>query len=247
MTSCLPSDSPLFVLDIGSISVCGILSLPDIPVRECPRFECSALEAAESIQHFLEQHRVMQPIPQLHICMMPPLCSDSADRMSWWKKELELSSGDPCRCCHQTDPLNFLMDKGIAGVLAALQIPSLKERCWQEGVTVLWAGTRHVQAFLIYQDHICGLYEHHADIPKESLIKDLAELRLNWLPEEQVRASGGHGCICGNLPAEAEGFRPTWILGPMRHRFADCGKLYALDDDGHFDRCIGALSLQRHN
>lgn len=111
------------------------------------------------------------------------------------------------------------VDSGVAGVLAALGITPLQDRCWQEGVTIIWAGYSHIQVFLVYQGKIMGMYEQHTGLPQEVLLNDLSQLRLNWLPDEQVRSCGGHGCVCGDLPAEAEGFRPTWILGPRRADF----------------------------
>ena len=132
-------------------------------------------------------------------------------------------------------------DSGMAAALAALSITPLRERSWSEGVTAIWAGHRHVQAFMIYQEKVLGLYEQHSDIAQEELLKDLDEMRLNWLPDEQVRARGGHGCVCGDFPAEAEGFRPTWILGPLREKMKGCGRLASVCGDDRFDRISGLL------
>ncbi|MFR0875987.1 MAG: hypothetical protein ACLSHC_16440 [Bilophila wadsworthia] len=45
----------------------------------------------------------------------------------------------------------------------------------------------------------------------DALLFDLKEFGFGWLPDEQVRAKGGHGCaFLAPLPPEAEGFaRPS--------------------------------------
>ena len=52
------------------------------------------------------------------------------------------------------------------------------------------------------------------DGPK--LWSDLAAFRRGCLPFEQVFEEKGHGCLCLDLPEEADGFGPTYVLGPRR-------------------------------
>ena len=103
-------------------------------------------------------------------------------------------------------------------------------------------GTAKAATVAVSEDEkILGLYENHAGLSREDLLLDLKEFRLNWLPDEKVRAAGGHGCICGDFPAEAEGFRPTWILGPCREELKGAGRLASPCGDARFERCFGLL------
>lgn len=98
-------------------------------------------------------------------------------------------------------------------------------------------------AFLVYQGKILGIYEHHTSLLNtDSLCFDLKEFRFGWLPDEQVRANGGHGCtFLAPLPAEAEGFAPTFIVGPRREMLRGQGQFIAPYGDMMFSGCHGLL------
>lgn len=67
-------------------------------------------------------------------------------------------------------------------------------------------GNSHVAAFLVFKGRILGVYEHHTGmLDTDALLFDLKEFGFGWLPDEQVRAKGGHGCaFLAPLPPEAE-------------------------------------------
>ena len=250
---------PTLVIDAGTCNTAILFARPDQDIRQWARSVFPAGNPVLDAGLFLEQNGLPQPETTL-ICSMGehpvPSAYDSA-RILRWQKELRHVSGRPEENLRQdlseweVQPLleeviqtfgnGFAADSAAAAVMAVLSIPSLRDRSWQEGVTVVYAGHSHVQVFMVYQDKVWGLYEHHADIPLPLFQEHLKEMRLNWLPDEQVKRSGGHGCICGELPAEAEGFRPTYVLGPARERFAACGRLVSSCGDARFDRCFGLL------
>lgn len=136
----------------------------------------------------------------------------------------------------------FVADTGTAALLGALSEHEIRERSRREGILIVNVGNSHVIAFLVYQNAVYGIYEHHTDMHTTvSLMKDLAEFRLGWLPHEQVRESGGHGCIFGDIPARAEGFRPTYILGPRRDLLLGGGQFVAPQGDMMLAGAFGLL------
>ena len=256
---------PILVLDVDADLTRALLALPAVDEGDWPRigFIASDEEAVlAGARSFLDAQQAVKPELVL-LCGMgfhreaERSAEGRAARMGWWREELRRTEGQPSRCLrdslegHEVQALLELLqgrlgpslaaDSGAAAVLAALRLEALRDRSWNEGVTVVYAGETHTQAFMLFRETILGLYEHHADLPREALLKDLKEVRLNWLPDEQVRASGGHGCICGDFPPEAEGFRPTWLLGPCRESLSGCGRLASPSGDACFDRCFGLL------
>lgn len=262
ITAGLAPSCPTLLLDNGSQFTTAVLALPDTDFSRWPKTELSPDSPVEEARSFLNRSGFPAPGLTLVSGMRDDAPGNSrverrAARILRWKEFLHETEGRP-ECFLQqelhgweADTLLFQAkeafgpslgtDSGMAAALAALSITPLRERSWSEGVTAIWAGHRHVQAFMIYQEKVLGLYEQHSDIAQEELLKDLDEMRLNWLPDEQVRARGGHGCVCGDFPAEAEGFRPTWILGPLREKMKGCGRLASVCGDDRFDRISGLL------
>lgn len=133
-------------------------------------------------------------------------------------------------------------DTGAAAVLGALCVPEVADRSLREGVTVVNAGNSHTVAALVYQRRVCAVYEHHTGArAPEDLLKDLHEFRLGWLPDEQVKATGGHGTAFGWMPEEAGGFTPTFILGPKRRPLCGHGQFIAPHGDMMLAGCYGLL------
>ena len=256
---------PILVLDVDVDNTHALLALPAVDEGDWPRIgfiasdEDAVLAGARS---FLDAQQAVKPELVL-LCGMgfhreaERSAEGRAARMGWWREELRRTDGQPERGLHDvlsSHELQALLellkaefgsvlvaDSGMAAVLAALRLEALRDRSWNEGVTVVYAGETHTQAFMLFREKVLGLYEHHADLSREALLGDLKEVRLNWLPDEQVRASGGHGCICGDFPPEAEGFRPTWAFGPKREILAGAARLAAPCGDARFERCFGML------
>lgn len=253
-------------LDVGSRATALLLALPDFESSLWPRAVFSAERPLQAAVRFLEERQF--PAPELTLlCSMGKHPSPSpADplRMKRWKDKLHTPGLLPEHILHESlpgwevEPLLeettrtfgavLAADSAAATFMAALTLRTVRDRCWQEGITLIYAGESHVQMFMVYKERVWGLYEHHACVPLEIFQRQLQEMRLNWLPTEEVQASGGHGCLCGELPAEAEGFRPTYIFGPCRERFAPCGRLVFPCKDDAFTRCVGLLeALKRRN
>ena len=257
--------APVLVLDCGVDSVALLLALPgreagDWPCREVPAATDS--EAVEAARALLGENGLERPSLTL-ICGMGRHSEEErsaegrAARIARWREELRASGGSPESCLHEAmsgweiSPLleavkdafgsALAADSGTASVLSALAMESLRDRCWNEGVTVVFADDVHTQAFVLFREKMLGLYENHAGLSRDALLADLKEFRLNWLPDEQVRAAGGHGCICGDFPAEAEGFRPTWIFGTRREELKGAGRMASPCGDARFERCFGML------
>jgi len=257
--------SPVLVIDSGIDSAALLLALPGMDAESWPRrvvpasSEEGIVEAARSL---LNECGIERPALSL-VCGMGRHSEEErsvegrASRIARWREELRQSRGALEACLHEAMPdweISPLLeavkeafgsalaaDSGTAAVLSALGLEALRDRSWAEGVTVIFADDVHTQAFVLFREKLLGLYENHAELSRDALLVHLKEFRLNWLPDEQVRAAGGHGCICGDFPAEAEGFRPTWILGPRREELKGAGRLVCLCGDARFDRCFGML------
>lgn len=257
--------APVLVLDCGMDSAALLLALPGKEAEAWPCREVPAstdAEAVEAARALLAENGLEGPSLTL-VCGMGRHSEEEqssegrAARIARWRGELRASDGTPEACLHEAMPgweLSPLLeslkaafgpvlaaDSGAAAVFSALAMESLRDRCWNEGVTVVFADEAHTQAFVLFREKMLGLYENHAGLSREALLADLKELRLNWLPDEQVRSAGGHGCICGDFPAEAEGFRPTWILGIRREGLKGAGRLASPCGDARFERCFGML------
>lgn len=178
-------------------------------------------------------------------------------RFVLWRELLAASKGDPTRWLYTSPPLAFtrmtavaqctgglVADTGAAAVLGALATPEVQERSQRQGVTVVNMGNSHVLAFLVYQERVYGVYEQHTGLRTVAdILEDLREFRLGWLPDEAVRAQGGHGTafLQEGLPAEAEGFAPTFILGPQRELLHGYGQCIAPYGDMMLAGCHGLL------
>ena len=260
-TTGLEPSCTTLILDTGSMTTAVVMVMPGTDAELWPKTELKTDRPVDAARTFLKDAGLPAPGLTLICGMHAPESARGCDlreaRIRRWKELLHRTEGRPeaflksdladweiagaAACARQCFGTVLAADSGMAVVLAALCLPDLRNRCWQEGVTIVWAGVRHIQVFLLYRERVLGLYEQHSDISREALMHDLQELRLNWLPDEQVRAAGGHGCICGDLPPEAEGFHPTWILGPRRHEMQGMGRLVSPCGDDRFDRCFGLL------
>lgn len=133
-------------------------------------------------------------------------------------------------------------DTATCAILGALCDEAVLERSFREGITIVSVGNEHTLAALVYQGRVCGLYEHHTDgreLPL--LLDDLHQLRLRWLPPENVHASGGHGTAFGARCEAAGSFAPTYLLGARRDLLAGHGRDIAPHGDMPHAGCFGIL------
>lgn len=149
-------------------------------------------------------------------------------RFNLWRALLTETQGDPAAGCTTRPPrpapgstpssnarAGPVADTATAAVLARSPRREVAKRSQRQGVTVVNVGNSHVAAFLVFKGRILGVYEHHTGmLDTDALLFDLKEFGFGWLPDEQVRAKGGHGCaFLAPLPPEAEGFAPTFAVG----------------------------------
>lgn len=201
------------------------------------------------------------PLPSLVVAAVQdhgvhPDIGNRGGRFQLWKRLLAESQGAPSRWLFEAPPASFtrldtlrqatggpVADTGTAAVLAALVAPEVRDRAMRQGVTVVNMGNSHILAFLLFRDRVYGVYEQHTGLRDiTGLLHDLREFKLGWLPDEVVREQGGHGSVfTGDLPPEAEGFAPTFILGPQREQLAGHGQCFAPHGDMMLAGCHGLL------
>jgi uncharacterized protein (DUF1786 family) len=111
----------------------------------------------------------------------------------------------------------FVADTGAAAVLGALFEADIRDLARRQGIRVVNVGNGHTVAFLLFQDRILAVYEHHTGLLEAPALWDqLERFRQRTLAYEEVFDTGGHGCLCLDLPAAAGDFSPTFVLGPRR-------------------------------
>ncbi len=161
--------------------------------------------------------------------------SNRRGRFVLWEKLLHEASGLPETMLYENVPACFtrlidlqksigggpVADTGAAAVLGALFEPELRQRSMTRGFTLVNLGNSHTVAFLVHQDRIFGVYEHHTGLlDAERLWDHLARFRRGLLSFEEVFDDRGHGAMHLPLPDEAGGFADTVVIGPRRHMLA---------------------------
>lgn len=160
-----------------------------------------------------------------------PGSSNRIGRFKLWQHLLEEGEGRPESLIYDTPPAmltrladlqrdmggGMVADTGAAAVLGALFVDEIEAHGRETGITLVNIGNSHLIAFLLYGGHIHGVYEQHTGcVDGAKLWSDLENFRRGCLPFEQVFEDRGHGCLCLDLPEAADGFRPTYVLGPQR-------------------------------
>ena len=160
-----------------------------------------------------------------------PGASNRRGRFELWRSLLDEGGERPEALVYDTPPSSLtrladlqadigggpVADTGAAAVLGALYVNDIEAQARREGVTLVNIGNSHLIAFLLFNGRIHGVYEQHTgcvDGPK--LWDDLERFRCGCLSFEQVFDEQGHGCLCLDLPEAANGFAPTYVLGPRR-------------------------------
>ena len=108
-------------------------------------------------------------------------------------------------------------DTGAAAVLGALFDPDIQARSREQGVLVVNVGNSHTIAFLVYQEGIYGIFEHHTGLLDPHKLWDMLNRFVGReLDNQEVFADHGHGCMLGdNCPLQAN-FDTVVVLGPRR-------------------------------
>lgn len=157
--------------------------------------------------------------------------SNRIGRFKLWQSLLDEGEGRPESLVYRIPPTmltrladlqtdiggGVVADTGAAAVLGALFVDEIEAHSQETGITLVNIGNSHLIAFLLYGGRIHGVYEQHTGcVNGEKLWADLADFRCGCLSFEQVFEERGHGCLCLDLPKEANGFAPTYVLGPQR-------------------------------
>ncbi|WP_415518751.1 MAG: DUF1786 family protein [Desulfovibrio aminophilus] len=134
-------------------------------------------------------------------------------------------------------------DTGAAAVLGALFDDGLRALSEERGVLVVNVGNGHTVAFLIHQDRILGVYEHHTGMIEAPVLWDhLKRFRSGTLNSAEVFDTGGHGCLRLDPPRSAGDFTPTFVLGPRRDLLTPYGVSFpAPGGDMMLAGCFGLL------
>ena len=134
-------------------------------------------------------------------------------------------------CIHEGQTVLYQLNEIVEKIILFLQLPQIENRNFQEGITLLIENQQHIFGFLILKNNIYGIFEHNLlNISTTLLQKDIEEFRFGWLPNEEILKQNGYGCILKNIPAEAEGFRPIYIVCSQQHQdiFNQIGKFIQL-------------------
>lgn len=144
-------------------------------------------------------------------------------------------------------PRALMMDAFCARVHGAMGLPALQARTMREGLVLLEMGEERVSAALVFRNRLFGYMAAPAATMTVPLLLDWLEaFRLGWLPPEKAEAAGGCSFVCIGLPAEAEGFRPLYLLGENAGRMKAHGQLLGLRTEQDMLGCRGlVLALPR--
>lgn len=115
----------------------------------------------------------------------------------------------------QAYPEAFVMDTGPAAIIGALCDPLVSSR-QKNGVTIVNVGNMHTLAFLIKDNRIWGMFEHHTSMLTTAKLQYfITKLQQGQLTQEEVYEDGGHGgtVYSSNLPAQ---FDFLTVTGPNR-------------------------------
>lgn len=232
----------------------------DITITETCPANCVPVHLEDFSPGFWESLFRLSALPQPHMILAAAQDSgthaegDRQGRMQDWDALL-VTDSDPTRWIYPQVPDSMsrlralqaktggpVADTATCAILGALCDAEVAERSFREGITIINAGNEHTLAALVYRGRVCGLYEHHTERRElPLLLEDLRQLRLRWLPAEDVHASGGHGTIFGEHCEAAGGFEPTYLLGPRRELLSGHGRNIAPYGDMPHAGCFGIL------
>ncbi len=120
-------------------------------------------------------------------------------------------------------PGALLMDTGPAAIWGALQDPFAAQH-QPEGLVVVNVGNQHTIAFLVRDETVHGVFEHHTVILNPSTLADyIHRFRTADLSDEEVYGDNGHGCtIRSDYPRHAP-YNAIVVTGPNRAMARELG------------------------
>lgn len=140
---------------------------------------------------------------------------------------------------------SVLMDTGAAAILGALEDEKVEEVYKQKGCLLVNVGNQHTIAFLVYNNKVYGVFEHHTRmLSSDSLYKYLEKFKKGILTNKEVFENKGHGC---KVLEEARDFAWdfTAVTGPKRNMAGDFGYLAVPHGDMMLSGCFGLIRALR--
>ncbi len=128
-------------------------------------------------------------------------------------------------------------------LVAAVRVdPDLGRRSWEEGILAIRATHSKLYAALVFRDHCCGILERRLplrdeDVDLPALLTELDDFRMGRLTREHMFRRDGSVCALPELPPEAEGFRPVFVIGSRASLLRGHGRVC---DDARA-ACVGML------
>lgn len=141
-----------------------------------------------------------------------------------------------------------VMDTGPAAALGTLSDPVVDAAVRDKGALLVNMGNSHVLGLLVFQGRLVGVYEHHTGLLSGlELTVQLERFRKGEIANEEVFASGGHGCTVREFPSA---FEDAFVIGPRRSELAGLDARFpAPGGDMMLTGCFGLLkaweSLER--
>jgi len=165
-----------------------------------------------------------------------PQASNRLGRFSLWTDLLSRSRGKVQDLLFEQPPQELtrlkavqsmtgggpVADTGAAAVLGALFDPDSYAVSQDQGVLVVNVGNSHTIAFLVHQESIYGIFEHHTGLlDSRKLWAYLSRFGQNNLDNQEVFADHGHGCMyVHDFPTQIH-FDSVVVLGPRRDMLQD--------------------------
>jgi uncharacterized protein (DUF1786 family) len=138
-------------------------------------------------------------------------------------------------------PGALVADTASAALLGALQDAAARPAA-AEGLMVVNVGNGHTVAFLVKEDRVRGIYEHHTGLIDRARLADhLTRFKNGSLGHQEVVESDGHGC-----QVVEPGPYPTVIItGPKRSLAEGLGRMAVVHGDMMLSGCFGLLEATR--
>ncbi len=138
-------------------------------------------------------------------------------------------------------PGAILADTASAALLGALLDPAALEGR-RTGLIVVNVGNGHTVAFLVKNERVKGVYEHHTSLLDRPRLADhLARFPKGELSHEEVKSSNGHGCRV----IEPGEYPLVIITGPKRRLAEGLGRLAMVHGDMMLTGCFGLLEAAK--
>jgi uncharacterized protein (DUF1786 family) len=160
-----------------------------------------------------------------------PDSSNRLGRFNIWRSFLEQQQGRAEALLFDRPPETFtrlaaiqeaagggvVADTGAAAVLGAMFDPRVEAEARQGGVCVVNVGNSHCLVFLICQERIVGILEHHTGLlTPEKLWEQIETFRAGRLSNQEVFDDWGHGCHLLDTAVSSGPFDPVYVIGPRR-------------------------------